>query len=89
MTKGLHNPAVDLSEQDITPISREKIETVHRDMWASYSISELHDELTTLHRRYHMMVDMDKMDIARQIANGIRTLESTIKHRQSKVDPVL
>ena len=88
MTKGQFSP-VDLSKEDVTPITHEKINTVEATHWDSLSMTELHDELGTLRNRMQMMLDMCKPDIARQINSGITQLEAIITRKQSNVDPIL
>lgn len=84
MSGKYHFDPVDLSKEEITPISREPIDRVQAEYWQSLSLSELFDERVTLNNRITYMYEMNKPDIARQIERGVAIIDQIVKQKETK-----
>jgi hypothetical protein len=75
--------AVSITDGDVTPISRTPIDRISSEDWSSLSISELYTHLSILENRYYMIQEMNKPDIAKQIASAINQLRTLINEKQN------
>lgn len=74
-------PPVDLSKEDITPITREKIKKVNAGKWSDLNASQLHVQLDTLNSRLAYARQIGHDDMIRQLLPGIVQLEEIIRQK--------
>ena len=63
---------------DLTPITRQKIETVTAERWTEMNNSELHDQRIILNNRMNMAYNSGQAAVAQQIQAGINTIEALL-----------
>lgn len=71
---------------DITPTTHTPINKVDAHDWNDLSISELHDEFSTLQNRYNILSDMGKYDACLQVKKGMDTIRNLINHRHANME---
>lgn len=72
------------SDSTITPTERKPIEKVDACSWQEVSLTQLHDQLTTLQSRYYSALDMHKYEMAEAILKGIEQLKQRISDAGSQ-----
>lgn len=75
-------PAVKLDDEDVTPITRKKIQKVNASEWSSASVSKLYEHLSVLRSRLAYAQQIGHAEMAKQIQNGITRLEETIRSKK-------
>ena len=68
-------------EGNITPITREKIESVEPQKWVEMDINMLYDQRIILNNRMVRAYQAGHAEIAQQIQNGINLIDSLIKKK--------
>ena len=70
---------IDISENsEITPITQQPINKVNADEWGKLSLTEMHDQLTTLQNRYYTALELERYEIAQAMQIGINKLRAAI-----------
>lgn len=77
-------PPVDISEEDITPITRKEIKKVKSTDWADLNLSQLHTQLDTLLTRLHYARTIGHQDMINQLTRGIAQLQLIIKKKSDE-----
>ena len=77
------NKPVDVNSSDITPITRQEIQSVNSGLWATMSVSALHDQLTTLQNRLFAAYDAKNISMATQLQKGIDVVQQLINEKMS------
>lgn len=74
---------VDLSQEDVTPITREPIKKVNANDWDNQGVSQLYDQLTTLENRLMYARQLGHADMIKQLEKGIARLRSQINSKDT------
>ena len=72
---------VDLAEEDITPITREKIKQVNSTQWDGLNIAQLYEQLNTLENRLTYARSIAHQDMIKQLNKGIAQLRLLINQK--------
>ena len=74
--------AVNISD-DITPITRQKIDQVTPEDWLKMDISTLWDQRITLSNRMVMALQSGHYDIAKQVQSGVNRIDVILQMRDA------
>jgi len=77
-------PAVDISKEDVTPITRKEIKKVKATDWADLNLTQLHTQLDTLLNRLHYANTIGHQDMINQLTRGITQLRLIIKKKSDE-----
>ena len=73
--------SINVRDGDVTPITRQKIESVDATDWAELSVAELSDQMATLAKRL-VYAQMHAPAMILPIRKGIAQLDLLIKNKQ-------
>lgn len=66
---------------DVTPFSREHIDSVDALSWDELSTTELHDQRSTMQKRLHYAYQMGNPSLIKALEQGITQLDYILKNR--------
>lgn len=80
---------VNLDQEDITPITRKKIQKVNSRDWENQTVSKLYDQLSTLRSRHAYAAQIGHHDMMKQLEAGIKRLEQVISSKRPTEETII
>jgi uncharacterized small protein (DUF1192 family) len=76
---------IDVSaDSELTPITQQPIDKVNANEWSSLSLTEMHEQLTTLQNRYYACLELEKYEVSQAIQQGINRLRAEITKKSDQ-----
>jgi len=76
--------AVNVTNGDVTPVTRQKIEQVTPDKWHLMDINKLWDQRIILNNRMVMALQSGHGEIAQQVQKGINTIDALLQRKAAE-----
>lgn len=83
-----NRPSVNVQD-DITPISREKIENVNSFNWNNLKLSDLYQQKSILEKRLFSARQLHNQNMVEQLERGISHIEAVIKSKSTGEIPFI
>jgi len=80
---------VDVSNDDITPITHQPILPVDSSEWHNLTIKQLYEQMEILNERMYSVGAMGKVEVVRQIQRGIMQLQATIDAKTEPTEKII
>lgn len=76
--------SVNVTDGEITPITRQKIEKITPENWQKMDINALWDQRIILNNRMVLALQAGHAEIAQQVQRGINTIDAHLQHRKAE-----